>query len=368
MVSFFPSYADGVKESMDVLSSFCGKVQFVSIPCESLYKGKHLLALKSLFASDPYSINWLKAEEFQKRLMSFMASDQYDLVHFDTISLCPYKKAVLNIPTVLDHHNIESHMMMRRADKETNLLLKAYFSQEGIRLRQYEEKYCGTFELNITCSELDSQRLLEVDPGVNVKEIPNGVDIEYFKPQDAALEPNSLIFVGSMNWYPNVEAMYYFIENVWPLIIRKVPDCVLHIIGANPPDSLKKITGKNIAIQLHGFVDDIRPYMDRAMVYICPIRDGGGTKLKLLDAFSMKKAVVAHPVACEGINVQPGHNVFFAETPEDFVEQITLLFADPELRQSTGENARNLVKSAYSYDKIGLKLVEMYEQLCVCSK
>ncbi|MCI5164822.1 MAG: glycosyltransferase, partial [Candidatus Electrothrix sp. GM3_4] len=98
-------------------------------------------------------------------------------------------------------------------------------------------------------------------------------------------------------------------------------------------------------------------------VYICPIRDGGGTKLKLLDAFSMKKAVVAHPVACEGINAQPDHDVFFAETPNEFVDKISMLFADAELRQATGENARKMVSSLYSYESIGGKLSEMYELL-----
>ncbi len=364
MESFFPSYTDGVKESMDVLTSFCEKVQFVPIPCESRYKGNYLLALKSLFTWDPYSINWLKSELFLKFLKDFIKSETYDLVHFDTISLCPYKGIVKGIPTVLDHHNIESHMMLRRSAKETNLLLKGYYQQEGIRLAKYEKKYCNTFDLNITCSELDSQRLLQVDHEVCVQEIPNGVDIEYFTPRNEAVEANSLIFVGSMNWYPNIEAMLYFVADIWPLLTAKVPDCVLHIVGASPSESIKKLSEKDNSIFVHGFVDDVRPYMEKAAVYICPIRDGGGTKLKLLDAFSMKKAVVAHPVACEGINAQPGHDVFFAEAPDEFVEKICMLFANPKLGQVTGANAREMVSSFYSYESIGEKLSEMYEQLC----
>lgn len=363
MESFFPSYDDGVKKSMDELSTFCDKIKFVPIPCESRYKGNHLLALKSLLTRDPYSINWLKSDNFQSLLAEFMANEKYDLVHFDTISLCPYKKLVRGVPTVLDHHNIESHMMMRRADNESNPLLKAYYWQEGARLKKYEKKYCNSFELNITCSELDSQRLLQIDPKVNVKEVPNGVNIEYFKPRETAIESNTLIFVGSMNWYPNVEAMHYFIESIWPLLTKKVPDCALHIVGNNPPDSIVKKSYKDSRIHVHGFVDDVRTYMEKAAVYICPIRDGGGTKLKLLDAFSMKKAVISHPIACEGINAQPDRDVFFAETPNEFVEKISMLFANAELRQATGKNARKMVSSFYSYESIGRKLSEMYEQL-----
>lgn len=367
MVSLFPSYAIGEQESMNVLSSFCGKVRFVPISCEQRHLGKYLLAAKSLFTDNPYTINWLKSEDFYNAVIEFVKETNYNLVHFDTISLAPYRELIQGVPTVLDHHNIESHMMLRRADKEKNISLKMYYLQEGLRLGRYEKKHCKDFNLNITCSKLDSLRLLKIDQKLNVQEVPNGVDVDYFNPNKAVEEPQSLIFVGSMNWYPNVEAMHYFVENVWLLLKRKVPDCVLHIVGANPPDSIKKLADKDTNIIVHGFVDDVRPYIEKASVYVCPIRDGGGTKLKLLDAFAMKKAVVAHPVACEGIDAQPNHDVFFAETSVEFVEKICTLFSNLQLRQVTGENARKMVMSNYSYKSIGKELSEKYEKLCTHS-
>lgn len=363
MASFFPSYAEGIKESMEVLSSYCGKVQFVPIPSESQYRGKHLLALTSLFRRDPYTINWLKSKVFYDDLKLFLREERYDMVHFDTISLCPYKGLIQGVPTVIDHHNIESDMMLRRASNEKNVLLKSYYWQEGLRLRKYEKKHCHLFDLNITCSALDSQRLLQADGNICVKEIPNGVDLRYFKPSNSVSVPNTLVFVGSMNWYPNIEAMQFFLVHIWPLIKKRVPDCVMHIVGANPPDHIKKFSLNDKNIQVHGFVEDVRPFIERAAVYICPIRDGGGTKLKLLDAFAMKKAVVAHPVACEGINAQPDRDVLFAESPEDFVEKICMLFADSKLRQVLGENARRMVGADYSFEKIGKRLSGIYEEL-----
>ena len=365
MESFFSSYEAGIDESRKIMSSICDTVEFVPIPCESRLKGNHLLALQSLFTRDPYSINWLKSDQFKKSLKSFLNNKQYDAVHFDTISLCPYRHLIPDrTATTLDHHNIESHMMLRRADKEKNFFLKAYYRQEGNRLRRYEQKLCPTFDLNITCSELDSRRLLEVCPGLKTAEIPNGVDLEYFKPRNNQQQENSLIFVGSMNWYPNIEAMHFFVSEIWPLLLKEVPDCILNIVGASPPESIKQLGRDNSRIKIHGFVDDVRPYMEQSAVYICPIRDGGGTKLKLLDAFAMEKAVVAHPIACEGIDATPGRDVFFAETTREFVEKITTLFADEQLRYSMGKNARKMVQAGYSYNSIGKKLATLFEQIC----
>lgn len=363
MDSFFPSYSSGIEESMNVLSSFCGKVKFVPIPCDNMLQGKKILALKSLFADDPYTINWLKSAEFTDELKKYITGTNYDLVHFDTISLAPYKNLIKAIPTVLDHHNIESHMMLRRAENETNLLLKYYYKQEGKRLESYEKTYCKTFDLNITCSKLDSDRLLQIDSDVNVEEVPNGVDITYFTPQNVIEDPNSLIFVGSMNWYPNIEAIHFFYNDVWSLLKSKIPNCVLHIVGANPPESIRNYAADSPNIFVHGYVDDVRPFISKAAVYICPIRDGGGTKLKLLDAFSMGKAVVAHPVACEGINVTAGQDVMFAETPAQYVDAIIDLFDNQPLRKELGVNARRMVELNYSYISIGKAMSTLYEKL-----
>jgi glycosyltransferase involved in cell wall biosynthesis len=361
--TFFDSYEEGLKTSRNHLVNFCKKVEFVPIPCEKIPYGNHLLALKSLFTEYPYSINWLEDDFYKNKLISFIENERYDAVHFDTISLVPYKKYVKNIPTVLDHHNIESHMMLRRAEKEKNIFKRLYFYQEGKRLEKFEINFCHLFDMNITCSDLDSERLYEINPKVSVKTIPNGVDLEYFNPHACEFEKNSLIFVGSMNWYPNVEAMNFFVDSIWPKLKNHVHDCKLHIVGANPPESIQKMAEMDNDIKVHGYVDDIRPYLEKAAIYVCPIRDGGGTKLKILDALAMKKAIVAHPVACEGINVSPGKDVMFAETPDEFVNQILILLKDEQLIRIIGENAREVVQMGFSFQNIGRNIAKVFENL-----
>ncbi|MDX2503323.1 MAG: glycosyltransferase family 4 protein [Gammaproteobacteria bacterium] len=171
---------------------------------------------------------------------------------------------------------------------------------------------------------------------------------------------NSLIFIGRLNWYPNTAAVRFIAHKIWPALKAVMPGVNIDIIGANPPDDLLMLAGKDSNFQVHGFVNDIHAFLNEAAVYLCPITDGGGTKLKILDALSMNKAIVAHPIACEGIGVTNGKNVMFAESVDEYVAVIKQLFNDKDLRKSIGGEARLLIEEEYSYAKIGKKLSDLY--------
>lgn len=357
----FDSVETGVNEANAVLGKICDRHLFFEIPAETGRGGKRWLALKSLISA-PYNINWLRSSEFKRTVREWIETTQYDLVHFDTISLIPFFDCVPpHVATVLDHHNIESHMLLRRAANESHWLKRFYFYQEGIRLRAYEKKYCPRFTLNITCSDIDTERLLALSPTSTAVTVPNGVDLDYFKSAGAE-KANKLIFVGTMNWYPNIEAVLYIAHHIWPTLKRRHPDLEIDIIGANPPDQIKNLQVEYPGFNVHGFVDDVRPYIDAAAVYVCPIRDGGGTKLKILDAMAMSKAIVSHPIACEGIQVSNGDNVIFAQTPAEFIAQIEALLKAPERIDEIGRQARLLMESTYGYHSIGKKLAELFTQ------
>jgi polysaccharide biosynthesis protein PslH len=232
---------------------------------------------------------------------------------------------------------------------------------EGERVRRYESRVAGDFELHTTCSELDSARLRAVAPSVRPVTVPNGVDTEYFRPTPTQSTQPSLIFVGSLNWYPNIDAVLFLLREVWPKIKERRPDLQFDIVGSAPPISVLNLAAEFNDVHVHGFVDDIRPLMDAATLYVCPIRDGGGTKLKVLDAFAMEKCVVAHPVACEGIDVNPGVNVQFAESAESFVDAIDRLMSDASAREAMGRAARKLVVERYSFSQIGHQLCDLFE-------
>jgi polysaccharide biosynthesis protein PslH len=351
--TLFPTLQQGLEESRHALESFCGSVTFLPIDHLQPRWGKQLTALRALLAGSTYTTSWLVSAPARVAIAGQLAAHSYDLVHFDTIGLAPYRTLTGRIPATLTHHNIESHMLQRRADNTANVIARSYFRHEGHKLQTIERHSAAQFARHITCSALDRTRLREIAPDADIVVIPNGVDTEFFGSQGRALRPDSVVFVGSMNWYPNVAAMLFFLREIWPSLKSRVPRATMDIAGSSPDESVVKLARSSPDVTVHGYLPDVRPLIDSAAVYVCPIRDGGGTKLKILDAFAMSKCVVAHPIACEGIDIAAGETVVLASTPEEFVAEISSLLADAARRVAIGAAARQLVKQKYSFSSIG---------------
>lgn len=353
---------EGLQRAQDHLGRYCARVQFLPIPSECSRFGRVSVAARSLLGAHPYTIRWLQSQPASRVAADWNASTDFDVVHFDTLSLAPYRRIFTRGAKSLDHHNIESDMMLRRARVEKDPLKRLYFWQEGIRLRRYERRVCPQFDLNITCSSLDTQRLQAVAGKAPMAEIPNGVDTEYFRPGAEPEGPLSLVFAGNLSWYPNAAAMRFFADEVWPGLKKEVAGVTMDVIGGSPPPSLLTLAARDKDFRVHGFVPDVRPHISRAALYVCPIMDGGGTKLKILDALAMAKPIVAHPIACEGIGVRDGHDVILAREPGEFIRSIATLLASAPLRNRLSAHARLLAESTYSYAVIGRRLVSELEQ------
>ena len=302
-----------------------------------------------------------------------LALENWDVVHFDTIGLAQYRHLFGNVAATLGHHNIESHMMRRRSAQESNPLLRAYFELEALRLEAYERATAAQFDCHITCSTLDSERLRRVSSNASVTDIPNGVDCEYFKRSASTLNPKGnsgapqidLLFVGTMDWYPNAAAMEFFVEDVWPLLVQRRPGIRMGIVGRNPSARLKQAASASGGISLYGYVDDVRPFMESASVFVCPIKDGGGTKLKILDAMAMESCIVADPISCEGIDVQDGVHVRLASEPTEYVAAIDSILGSRDLQSRMGLAARTLVQNRYSYESLGRRLSDLWVEIVV---
>jgi glycosyltransferase involved in cell wall biosynthesis len=357
---FYPSQRDGLEECARELGRLCRSVRF--LPIESIKRsgGKLRTAVEGLLCPTSYTIRWLQSARAHAEFAE-AARTPYSLVHFDTLGLAPFRAHFPGTPASLGHHNIESHTLFRRGENERNIAKRLYFLQEGARVRRYESRMAGEFALHVTCSELDCARLREVAPSAHAVAVPNGVDTEYFQPTQSDSPSRSIIFVGSLNWYPNVDAVQFLLREVWPAAKMRHPDLRLDIVGSAPPKSLLSLADGLKDVRVHGFVDDVRPLMNAATLYVCPIRDGGGTKLKLLDAFAMEKCVIAHPVACEGIDVSPEVNVRLADSAEAFVNAIDQLVSDTPERLAIGRAARRLVVARYAFSQIGRQLCALFE-------
>ncbi|PTB95597.1 glycosyltransferase, partial [Marinobacter sp. Z-F4-2] len=188
-------------------------------------------------------------------------------------------------------------------------------------------------------------------------------DTEFFKPRGLAQDNRTLVFVGTMSWYPNIQAATFICEEVMPRVRALCPGVQLQIIGANPPEHLKQFSRDYSDIHVPGFVDEVRDYLERATVYVCPIMDGGGTKLKILDALAMEKPIIAHKIASEGINVTDGLDILFADKADEFAELIVRLIESPDERFRLGKAARKLALEQYEYTAIGESLSNYYLRL-----
>jgi len=349
-----PESDDAVSLARDELLKNVESIEIFDIPENTIPAGRYWVALRALLTGKSYNMEWLRSSKYRNFLENLLAEETFDIVHMDTISLCVYYNVLQSLPVVLNHHNFESQMLKERSESEPNIFKRYYYRLESKRLLKSEIEYCRGSNLNITCSEDDAEAMRITTSRDNFLSVPNAVDTSYFYPKPSVKPAkNSILLVGGLSWYPNREAVEYFINEIWPLLKNEVPDIQVDIVGRNPTPEMLKLADTEVDFHVHGFVDDVRTYLWESKFYLCPIRIGGGTKLKILDALATGCCIISHPFACKGINVREGEHALYAEKPEDFVNQIKYLIDNPEVQKKLREEGPKLIKDYYSYDRIG---------------
>jgi len=348
-----------INKAKEELEKFCRNVFIVDISSFSGFKF-YFLALKSIFTTDPLTVNLFKSDDMHNLIQKLFKEIDFDIAHYDTISLAEYFKDTGNIPKYLTHHGMESFMIKRRVTNESNLINKLYFFIESFKLRRYEKKHCHKFNMNIMVSEDDKLMLKEISPSSRIVVVENGVDVNFFVPKAHHTNTSRLIFAGRLDQYSNIDAVVYFCLHIWPLIRERFPEMLFTIIGNNPPAKLLEISKNDERIEVLGYVDDVRPFFDQATISVCPIRDGGGTRIKILDAMAMGMPIVSTTIGCEGLDIISGENVLIANTPKEFLDNIEKLIIDKNLRKSLSINARKIVENKYSWSIIGEKLNNIF--------
>ncbi len=345
------------------LGKLCRQVEVVYLPAETSRAVLYWTTFSSLLTKTPFSVNWAKSRDMRSKLRKMLESVKFDAVHFDTIGLAGYRDDVGALPKILNHHNMESHLLRRRIEFESHPLKRFYYAREATKLERFQQRVCPEFDVHLTVSDVDRERLFELVPGIRAEVIANGVDVDYFRPGGAQQTAGNLVMASGMNWFPNKDAVLYMCDEIWPRLCARMPGLTWTVVGSSPPPRLLDLAATDSRVTVTGFVDDVRPYLDRAEIYLCPMRDGGGTRLKILDALSMAKAIVSTTMGCEGIDVTPGVDVLLADTADEFVEQVARLRSDVGLHQRIAKAARELAIRRYSWDVIGNQLATVYRSL-----
>jgi polysaccharide biosynthesis protein PslH len=307
-----------------------------------------------LFSRQPDMAHRLNRPEFAVALRQLLATQRFDIVQIEGIELGPFIRIVKEVSPdskiIFDDHNAEAELQRRAflTDLGTPRRWPAAFYSwvQARRLRRFERWACQMADGVTAVSALDAKLLQELVPGLDVTAIPNCIDVEqYSQPVENPI-PFDLVFIGKMDYRPNIDAMLWFAQEIWPIIIERRPETTLAIVGQRPHARLAPLRAlPNVAIT--GQVESVRPYLDGAAVFIMPFRLGSGTRLKLIEAMAAGKAIVATPIGAEGFPLYNNQEALLAMEPADFAHNVLHLLGQPTERERLGQNARQF---AVQYD------------------
>lgn len=313
---------------------------------------------KNLFSLLPFVAQKYRSREMLARIEQILLNEKIDLIHVDILPLMNYYAAINHYPVLLVEHNVESLLLRRRIRHTRNFILKLFLWTQYVKLSIFETKQIGNVDCVAAVSEEEKGILKSMNPNAHVELVPNGVDSDFFRPPAEDKAQNSIIFVGGLNWFPNLDGISYFCEQIQPIVRLHAGEFSTVIVGKEN----KGFRYANSIIQT-GFVKDIRPFVNAAKVFIVPLRIGGGTRLKILDAMALGKAIVSTSIGCEGIEVKNGTHLIIENDPRRFAEAIVELLVNGQKRLTLGKNARQLVEEKYDWGVITQDLEEIYEHL-----
>jgi len=306
----------------------------------------------------PYAVGKYRSAEYRRRLARLLEEERFDLIVCDFLFPAVNLPKRLPCPAVMFTHNVESEIWRRHAETKSDAIGRLLYGAQYRRMLRYERRTLARFDGILAVSDADRDTFARLYPGAIAQPahvVPTGVDTEYFAPSAGSLQPARLIFTGSMDWLPNEDAMIYFCRDVLPAIRAEVPDVALTIVGRTPTPAVKKLAEER-GVTVTGRVDDVRPFMRDASVYIVPLRIGGGTRLKIFEAMAMGKAVVSTTIGAEGLPVTDGEHVLLADDPATFARAVVHLIRDTGHRTRIEAAARALVLARYDWSAVAGEL------------
>ena len=361
LVTFVQLEEELKKENLDHLRSFCQAVHPFRVPVDMSKIRLAASLVVNLFSSLPFVAQKYDAPMMREKIREIIKTEPIDLIHVDMLPLATYIDEFKNLPKILVNHNVESVRLYRWFQTEPNVLKRAYLGIQWPKLRSFERSAMDNFDGCVVVSETDKQLLRGMGINNRMFVVPNGTDTEFFKPTGKAKTENSVLWIGHMDVHTNKDAVLYFWCEIYPLLRKRHPQIQMIFVGTAPPKVIADAAKKDAQIKVTGFVEDIRPYLDKSAVMVVPIRIGSGTRLKILDAMAMGKAIVSTSVGCEGLNVTHGKNILIADDPEEFTNRTIGLLKNPDMRMNLERNARKLAKT-YDWDLIREKQELVYQE------
>jgi len=313
---------------------------------------------RSLLAREPFVVAKYASAAMRARVARLVA--HADAVHVDMLPLLSCVPDGVRVPIVLNAHNVEHRLLQQRATAERHIAMRAFLRLQAPLLQLYETEACRSAAAVLACSEADGAALRTLAPMTPVHVVPNGVDLESHRPLPPTL-PKQLVFVGQMGWFPNREGVEWFLAKVFPRILAHHPECRFTLVGK--PSGIVIPASVAHATDVTGFVPDVRPPVHAASVYVVPLLSGSGTRLKVLEAMALGKAIVTTTIGSEGIALRNGEDALFADDAQAFAAAVGRLLEAPDEVARLGAAARRLAEERYGWDAIGRTLLNLYDDV-----
>ncbi len=311
----------------------------------------------NLVSALPLSVSRYVSQPMKDAIDSLRKKETFDSVVCDFLFPAPNFADLSDV--VLFEHNVESMIWQRHVESSGDPLRRAYFGMQHKRMLECEQKACREAAHVIAVSPIDARKIEQMFGIAKVSDIKTGVDLDYFEPPPTAqARVADLVFVGSMDWMPNIDGVRYFVAEILPLIQAKIPGVKLAIVGRTPSAEIQKLAEKgNIVVT--GTVPDIRPYLWGSAVSIVPLRIGSGTRLKIYESMAAKTAVVSTTIGAEGLIYADGMNIAIADSPEHFAGRCMELIENSEGRKKMAQAAFDMVAQRFSWPQVATEFEEI---------
>jgi len=326
--------------------------------------------VRGLFSPTPVAVERFHPPGMRAFLEDLIRRERFDCAVVDHLAPTSYFPDLPH--AIFFQHNVETVIWRRHVEHAADPLRRAYFKLQAGRMYRYERRVSRAAGHIVAVSQNDAAEMRRLFDVTRVTEIPTGVDIDYFQrgAGASACQPvptADLVFIGSMDWLPNVDGVLYFVREILPLIRQVRPDTTLAIVGRTPPPKIAQLAAADPRIQVTGTVPDIRPYLWNSAVAIVPLRIGGGTRLKIYEAMAAHIPVVSTTIGAEGLSVNPPHDIRLADTPAHFAAQCLELLTTPERRTQISRAAWEMVNLHFSWEQTARafeKIMQSAPRLC----
>ena len=355
-------------ECRRAMQAYCREVVLVPNPYGRQGLAKRLLQVRSLASMRSFERLRVTLPALQESLDRILRAKCFDVVnlefpylgHYDLRQAPPGKKPPA---LVVDSHEIAYDLTRQFARAGGSVGRRVYARANWRKLRREELGTYRDADGVYVCSTNDEQRLLGEAPGLRTTVVPNAADVDYYQPRPGDPRPDgrTVVYFGLLSTIPNIDGVTHFVQDIWPRIAETRPDARLKIIGGRPPPSLLALAGPRV--ELTGFVPDLRPHLAAAAAVVVPLRLGGGTRLKIVEAMAMGKAMVSTTLGAEGIDAVPGRNILLEDEPAAFADAVVRLLAEPGLAARIGQSARRLAVNRYSWSEAARTLEAFYGRI-----